>query len=92
LASSDLASASSGQTESVISPFQAAILGLVEGITEYLPVSSTGHLVLTSEFLGIRSQGQDSQSLEAVEAFEIVIQSGAILAVVLLYFEKMKLL
>jgi undecaprenyl-diphosphatase len=89
---SDSLLTSKEQTGSVISPFQAAILGLVEGITEYLPISSTGHLVLTSEFLGIRREGQDSQSLEAVEAFEIVIQSGAILAVILLYFEKVKLL
>src|SRR3989442_597995 len=55
----------------------AALLGLVEGLTEYLPVSSTGHLVLVGYFLG--SQGEGSKS------FDIVIQLGAILAVVVHY-------
>ena len=55
----------------------AALLGLVEGLTEYLPVSSTGHLILVSYFLG--SDGEGSKS------FDIVIQLGAILAVVLHY-------
>jgi undecaprenyl-diphosphatase len=55
----------------------AALLGLVEGLTEYLPVSSTGHLILVSHFLG--SEGEGSKS------FDIVIQLGAILAVVIHY-------
>lgn len=59
---------------------QAAALGIVEGITEFLPISSTGHLILTAKLLGI-------QSTEAVKSFEIIIQLGAIAAVLALYWK-----
>lgn len=57
----------------------AVILGVVEGVTEFLPVSSTGHLILASQLLKIPQS-------EFLKSFEIIIQLGAILAVVCLYF------
>ncbi|HTI61222.1 undecaprenyl-diphosphate phosphatase [Mucilaginibacter sp.] len=61
--------------------FQVIILAIIEGITEFLPVSSTGHMVVASALMGI---GTD----EFVKLFEVVIQLGAILAVVVLYFKR----
>ncbi len=60
--------------------FEAALLGLVEGLTEFIPVSSTAHLLLLGHFLGFRSPGR---------AFEVLIQLGAIFAVVGVYFGRL---
>ena len=59
------------------------ILGIVEGITEWLPISSTGHLILVSEFLNL------DKSDEFKEMFDVVIQFGAILAVVVIFWKKL---
>jgi undecaprenyl-diphosphatase len=66
---------------------QAAVLGVVEGITEYLPVSSTGHLLLTMKLMHI---GQNASTKDASEAYAICIQAGAILAVAGLYFRRLR--
>ena len=58
----------------------AIILGLVEGLTEFIPVSSTGHMLLLGHFLGFESTGK---------TFEIVIQLGALLAIISVYFKRL---
>lgn len=63
--------------------FKAIFLGIVEGVTEWLPISSTGHMILVNEFLNF------NLSKEFMEMFLVVIQLGAILAVVVLYFNKL---
>lgn len=62
---------------------KAALLGIIEGITEWLPISSTGHMILVEEFVKL------NVSENFMEMFRVVIQLGAILAVVILYFQKL---
>ncbi|MEY2922125.1 MAG: hypothetical protein RL108_747 [Bacteroidota bacterium] len=61
--------------------FQAIVLAIIEGITEFLPVSSTGHMIIASSFFGISQE-------EFTKLFTIVIQLGTILSVVVLYFKR----
>ena len=67
----------------IIELLKAVFLGIVEGITEGLPISSTGHLILVNEFLNLR------QSKDFIDMFNIVIQLGAILAVMVIYFKRL---
>ena len=64
-----------------MSILEAIIIAIVEGITEFLPISSTGHMIITSSMLGIHKE-------EFTKLFEVAIQLGAILAVVVLYWKK----
>jgi len=63
---------------------QAIIIGIIEGFTEFLPISSTGHMIVASEFLGIEQSA-------VVKAYEVIIQFSAILAVMILYREKINI-
>ena len=67
----------------IIELLKSIFLGIVEGITEWLPISSTGHMILVDEFLKL------SASDAFKEMFLVVIQLGAILAVVILFFHKL---
>ena len=71
-----------------MSGLQAGVLGLVEGITEYLPVSSTGHLIVTQKLLGISPDNEEESN--AANAYVICIQLGAIVAVLGLYSKRFK--
>ena len=59
---------------------KAAVMGIVEGLTEFLPISSTGHLILVGALLGLDD--------EKGKVFDIAIQTGAIFAVILVYWHK----
>lgn len=65
------------ETETILS---ALILGIVEGLTEFIPVSSTGHILLLGHFLGFENTGK---------VFEVLIQLGAILAILMIYFHRL---
>lgn len=61
--------------------FQAIVIAIVEGVTEFLPVSSTGHMIIAQQILGV-------ESTDFVKAFTVIIQFGAILSVVVLYWKR----
>jgi len=67
----------------MLEALKVILLGIVEGITEWLPVSSTGHLILVEEFIHLQ------MSEAFIEMFNVVIQLGAIMAVVVIYFHKL---
>jgi undecaprenyl-diphosphatase len=71
----------------VMSVPQAAILGIVEGVTEYLPISSTGHLTVVQNLLGLWATPEEKS---ASDAYAICIQAGAIIAVLLIYWRRIK--
>ena len=84
-----------GQATPAMTVGQAIILGVVEGLTEYLPVSSTGHLLLAERLMGIGESRSDSaeerqRTKDAADAYTICIQAGAIIAVLGLYFRRVK--
>lgn len=64
-----------------MSIFEAIIIAIVEGLTEFLPVSSTGHMIIAQKLLGV-------ESTEFVKAFTVIIQFGAILSVIILYWKR----
>ena len=68
----------------IIEVIKAILFGIVEGVTEWLPISSTGHLILIQDFIQFKNQ-----SPAFMEMFNVVIQLGAILAVVVIYFDKL---
>jgi undecaprenyl-diphosphatase len=78
-----------------LSPTHAVILGIVEGITEYLPVSSTGHLLITKDLIGLGSgigqpAGETTPEDDAINAYIVCIQFGAILAILFVCFHRFR--
>jgi undecaprenyl-diphosphatase len=83
------------QNRAILTLGQAMVLGVVEGLTEYLPVSSTGHLLLAERIMGIGEAPDESaeareNAKEATDAYTICIQAGAIIAVLGLYFRRVR--
>jgi undecaprenyl-diphosphatase len=85
LASSDSVPQDLTAADAQMNTWKAVVLGVVEGVTEYLPVSSTGHLLVTQRILGI---GDTDATKDAADTYAIAIQFGAILAVLVLYWQR----
>jgi undecaprenyl-diphosphatase len=64
---------------------KAAIMGIVEGLTEFLPISSTGHLILAGSLIGF-----SEETVKSAKLFDIVIQAGAIVAVIIVYWQRLR--
>lgn len=73
----------------MIEMIKAIVLGIVQGITEWLPISSTGHMILVNELMPLTVLADVAANKEFVDMFMVVIQFGSILAVLLLYFHKL---
>ncbi len=73
----------------MIELLKAIVLGIVQGITEWLPISSTGHMILVNELMPLTVLANAAANKEFVDMFMVVIQFGSILAVLLLYFHKL---
>ena len=91
----NLSTTVAGQDTPAMTVGQAIILGVVEGLTEYLPVSSTGHLLLAERMMGIgdspsASIAERQRTRDAADAYTICIQAGAIIAVLGLYFRRVR--
>lgn len=86
-ASTQLTPEEQSAAKNQMSTWKAMILGAVEGVTEYLPISSTGHLVVTQRILGI---GDTDATKDAADSYAIAIQFGAILAVLVLYRKRIE--
>jgi undecaprenyl-diphosphatase len=86
-ASEPLTSDQEAQAGSELTAGKAVVLGLVEGITEFLPISSTGHLLVAERIMDV---GQDPASKSAADTYTIAIQIGALLAVVVLYSGRLR--
>jgi undecaprenyl-diphosphatase len=83
----EVAQTAASSADDLLTWWKAAILGIVEGVTEYLPISSTGHLLVASRLLDLPDE-KGSAGLEAVNTYAIAIQFGAILAVLGLFWQR----
>ena len=74
--------------EALVEILKAVLFGIVEGITEWLPISSTGHLILLNEVVSFDLPGTAEEQAAFMEFYDVVIQLGAILAIIILFFKE----
>ena len=86
-AAASLTELAASTTETAMTAWKAAVLGIIEGVTEYLPISSTGHLLVASDLLGL---GTTDTDIAAANTYAIAIQFGAILAVAGLFWKRFR--